>query len=121
MRRLEQHIEPEPNSGCWIWLAARTRGYGVVRVSGRLLYAHRLLYELIVRQIAPGLTLDHRCRVTCCVNPHHLEPVSIAENLRRQAVALRKNSCRHGHAYTPENTMAAQSGYRQCRECHRLK
>ncbi|MGH9151353.1 MAG: HNH endonuclease [Acidimicrobiales bacterium] len=30
-----------------------------------------------------GLTLDHLCRDRRCVNPAHLEPVTVAENLRR--------------------------------------
>lgn len=30
-----------------------------------------------------GLELDHLCRVRCCCNPSHLEPVTRAENIRR--------------------------------------
>lgn len=33
----------------------------------------------------------------------------------------RKTHCKHGHEYTPENTMPQTKGGRQCRECHRIR
>jgi DNA-binding XRE family transcriptional regulator len=33
--------------------------------------------------IPEGLQLDHLCRVRCCVNPAHLEPVTNRENSHR--------------------------------------
>lgn len=74
---------------CWIWQlkrAART-GYGVVRVGGRDLLAHRWEYERANGPIPEGLQLDHLCQVRECVNPDHLEPVTPKENTRRSAAA----------------------------------
>jgi DNA-binding MarR family transcriptional regulator len=31
--------------------------------------------------------VDHLCRVTECVNPHHVEPVTDAENVQRGQIA----------------------------------
>ncbi len=45
--------------------------------------AHRVEYEKRVRPILEGLTLDHLCKERGCVNPAHLQPVSLAENCRR--------------------------------------
>lgn len=106
------------SSGCWIWTAANNgpgNRYGRFSFDGRLARAHRLSYEWTVGPIPDGLVLDHLCRVTLCVNPAHLEPVTPAENTRR-AAAL-KTSCPQGHAYSTENTYRL-AGKRYCRACH---
>lgn len=79
--------------GCWLWTGSITRaGYGRIRGAdahdGRTVLAHRLAYELLVGPIPQGLHLDHLCRVRRCVNPEHLEPVTLAENNRRAAAAM---------------------------------
>lgn len=69
---------------CWIWqLAIDADGYGQVSVGGRNLQAHRFYYEQRFGLIPDGLLLDHLCRVRCCVNPDHGEPVTSLENTRR--------------------------------------
>ncbi len=74
---------------CWLWITTSTSAYGTFRLdSGRYVVAHRFAYELLVGPIPDGLTLDHLCRKTRCVNPAHLEPVTHSENSRRSAVAL---------------------------------
>lgn len=69
--------------GCWVWTAAMHRlGYGMS--NSRLdTYAHRAAYKRMVGDIADGNTLDHLCRNRACINPSHLEQVSLAENIRR--------------------------------------
>jgi len=76
---------------CWLWTGALIRRrYGAFTVGpGEVRYAHRVAYELLVGSIPTGLTLDHLCRNTVCVNPSHLEPVSLGENIRRAAAARR--------------------------------
>ena len=75
---------PEPNSGCWLWVAMLgSGGYGRFKVGNKNVYAHRLSYEHHVGAIPEGLDLDHLCRTRCCVNPTHLEPVTRKENIRR--------------------------------------
>lgn len=74
----------DDESGCWLWQRAKyDTGYGVMRVAGRLVHAHRVLYERHIGPIPVGLELDHLCGVRSCVNPEHLEPVTHAENIRR--------------------------------------
>jgi HNH endonuclease len=71
-------------SECWIWKLARNRdGYGVVRDGAGMKLAHRVEYEKHEGAIPDGLTLDHLCKERGCVNPAHLQPVSLAENCRR--------------------------------------
>lgn len=87
-----RRIEPEPMSGCWLWVGASGEGYGLVRLSNprRQQGAHRYVYEQLVGPITQPL-LDHVCRVRCCVNPAHLRPVTAAENIMaRGSLALAK-------------------------------
>lgn len=116
--RLEEKYIPEPNSGCWLWTAAQLNGYGAIKVDGRFRGAHRVSYELHKGQIPVGLVLDHLCRVPFCVNPDHLEPVTIGENISRgDNHHRRKTHCKRGHAFTAENTLMLSTGSRACRAC----
>lgn len=81
------------DTGCWIWRGTPgANGYGRLSIGNRPTYAHRAAYELHVGPIPAGLTIDHLCRVRMCVNPDHLEPVTRAENTRREAAALRRTA-----------------------------
>jgi hypothetical protein len=103
--KLERFISPEPNTGCWFWTGALREGYGLYseRVNGktRSQNAHRAVYRALVGEIPSALQLDHLCRVRCCVNPDHLEPVTQRENiLRGQGVAAehaKRTTCKNGH------------------------
>lgn len=77
--------------GCWQWTGTRqSGGYGKWSPHrGQHLLAHRWSYERIRGPIPAGLHLDHLCRITYCVNPWHLEPVTAAENTRRMHAARR--------------------------------
>jgi hypothetical protein len=82
---LDRYVDPEPTSGCWIWIGPRAAyGYGTTyRVpSGGRSYAHRVLYEAAGRRLVPGYHLHHLCGLRCCVNPDHLVPLSPAEHTR---------------------------------------
>lgn len=132
--RWENKIERIPESGCWIWLGATwSNGYGSVHLKNprRNCGAHRAIYEALVGPIPAGLDLDHLCRVRCCVNPAHLEPVTRKENLERSGsikilvhLAKMKNKaafCNKGHEMTPENTYVYPNGrHRMCRICSRI-
>ena len=122
LARFESKMEPEPTSGCWLWMGAmRSNGYGHMWLGDRAVGAHRISYEHWRGPITRGLPLDHLCRVRSCVNPEHLEPVTIRENLIRgigfAAENARKTHCPAGHAYTPENTHRDVHGGRKCRAC----
>lgn len=126
MREADARLLPkiaQAADGCWRWVAAIDQyGYGRFRQRDRNALAHRVVYELLVGSIAVDLTLDHRCRNRWCVNPAHLEPVSLAENIRRGTgvgvANATKTHCKHGHELTPENIYWKQ-GKRACRECGR--
>lgn len=115
----------EPNTGCHIWLRSLNRdGYGKMKFAGGTL-AHRAAYVLVRGPIPEGLTIDHLCRVTCCVNPDHMEAVSIRENTLRGtspiAAEARATHCKRGHEFTAANTYVNSFGSRVCRACRRLR
>lgn len=68
-----EHAEPEPNSGCLLWLhATDRRGYGRVSFSGRKVRAHRLAWELTNGAVPDGKFVLHKCDVPTCIRPAHL-------------------------------------------------
>lgn len=106
--------------GCWLWRGSIGKnGYGYF-CRGPKRLAHRYAYELLVGIIPYGLTLDHLCRNTGCVNPGHLEAVTIRENTLRgegpSAVNAKKTHCPRGHEYNSENTYLYR-GHRHCKRC----
>ncbi len=112
-------------NGCWIWkFATYPTGYGhCARDSG---YAHRVSWEIANGPIPAGLTIDHLCRVRACVNPDHLDAVTIRENILRSpfavaAINARKTHCVRGHPFDEENTRLDSHGRRICRTCHRVQ
>lgn len=116
------------DDGCWDWTASeRSCGYGTFWLDGHTELAHRASYRMHVGPIPEGLELDHSCRNRLCVNPAHLEPVTPAENMRRQMVSNGTGSarthCREGHEFTAENTywVRGKNNARRCRACLRVQ
>ena len=109
---------------CWLWGGSVTRyGYGVYGHIGRM--AHRIVYSLLVRNLEETEFLDHLCRNRKCVNPKHLEVVSLVENVMRgeslHARNARKTECKNGHAFDEANTyIHPKRGTRHCKTCARI-
>lgn len=120
--QFERSYIPEPNSGCWLWLAGRDgRGYG----SFKQKKAHRFSYYMHRGPVLEKLDLDHFCRNKCCINPDHLEPVTRRENTMRglapivnAALQRAKTHCKNGHLFDEQNTYWDARGHRNCRACH---
>lgn len=115
---------------CWLWTGRLSdKGYarqyvpiGLGGTPKKPVRIHRLAYQLLVGPIAEGLVTDHRCRNRSCVNPEHLEIVTVAVNNARifdpNATAPLTHCCR-GHEFTPENT-EFRRGRRDCLTCRSM-
>lgn len=121
------------DTGCIEWIGGLNGvGYGQFYVGRTSLdetgktYAHRWSYEYHVGPIPDGLHLDHLCRNRSCVNPEHLEPVTVRENVMRgespSATHAKKTHCPEGHPYSGDNLYVHPiKGTRHCRTCGRVR
>lgn len=103
---------------CWLWpVPGNDFGHGATFYNGKTEYAHRAVYDYLVGPIPEGLTLDHLCRVPGCVNPAHLEPCTLRDNILRSnclgARNARKETCRCGRTFDSVRVI----GHRQERAC----
>jgi hypothetical protein len=113
------------DDGCWLWTGSKNaKGYGQFKFDGLPHLAHRVAYMMEHGEIEDEV-LDHLCRNRACVNPAHLEPVSVRENtLRGETVATEnanKTNCPKGHPLDVGNLRpsSVKRGQRECQTCHR--
>lgn len=129
LEKFMDHVEPEPNSGCWLWAASTYGEYGQFAIELHYaIGAHRASWLLHNGPIPDGLFVLHKCDVKICVNPDHLFLGTNQDNLvdyvtknpgKIGAHNSAKTECVNGHAYTPDNTGRDPRGHRFCLQCRR--
>lgn len=122
-KRFWPKVDKDGPGGCWIWTGSRNaepKPYGRFVFRTRVMTAHRFAYEFLVGPIPENHTLHHTCEVKSCVNPEHLVPMSMRENLlsHPNSIAAKhaaKTECpKCGGPYKDK----ADGSGRYCPKCH---
>ena len=92
--------------GCWLWPAARARGYGRFLWHGKVRQAHQVAYELATGEpLGDGLQVGHTCHNHACCNPAHLRTTTKKQSNENRAGPQRnsrtgvRNVCRYGQRW----------------------
>jgi hypothetical protein len=112
IKRFESFIEPEPNTGCFLWtgcISRRKDPVGSFGYKGKPIYAHRVSYLINKGPIPNGMCVCHKCDTPACVNPEHLFLGTQLDNIKDRVKKNRSGSARgssHGHSiFTEEIVM----------------
>jgi hypothetical protein len=101
-KRLANGLAAAQDGKCWEWTRiCNQHGYGQLRVAGRMVYAHRLAYELGVGEIPDGMHVLHQCDNPRCINPAHLSVGTRSQNM--------KECSERGRARIPEPSKPGES------------
>jgi len=124
IQRFTKFIQLDILSGCWIWKGALDKqGYGFFSINRKLKRAHRVSYEHWNDELDSNLVIDHLCRNPSCVNPEHLQQVTIQQNLLRGmglgVFNSKKTYCPKNHPLSGENLYLRSDGKRACRLCRK--
>ena len=92
--RFWSRVDTRDMNGCHPWTAGKLpAGYGYMSVdpSPGCSLAHRIAYHNLVGPIPEGMTIDHICHNTACVNVDHLRLATDKEQMQNISGAY-KNS-----------------------------
>lgn len=119
--RFFDKVDADSATGCWVWTSSLDHsGYGLFWYEGKSTRAHRLVYEWMVGQIPEGLQINHLCNNRKCVNPAHLEIVTIQENNAYMVAQDRQAKGEDNHSkLTEEQVMAIRTTYAAGGTSHR--
>lgn len=72
----------ERQGECLIWVGDHSaKGYGYIRLNGKRLRAHRVMFEIHHGHIPAGTVILHSCDNPACINIAHLKAGSQLDNV----------------------------------------
>lgn len=105
-KRLWEKIERTEANECWLFNGYKSKGYGKIGEGGRygkILRAHRVVYQEIHGPIPIGMEVLHHCDNPSCCNPDHLFLGSQADNMIDKQ---KKGRCRNTDSRGERNNAA---------------
>ena len=69
-----------PDGDCMLWIYKGRAAYPDIRHDSRVMKAHRVMYLLAHGDLIDGVPIHHKCGVSRCVNPDHLQTAEAADN-----------------------------------------
>jgi hypothetical protein len=80
---------PRHERMCWLWSGSTAKGYGQMKVDGKVLRTHRVAYEAFHGPIPEDMHILHSCDNPLCVNPAHLRAGTMEQNMADMAARNR--------------------------------
>lgn len=84
-QRFWDKVQPEPNTGCWLWTGTVTNhGRPVFKIDSKMVVSYKLTIKLEHGPRPAGKECSHLCDQKLCVNPDHVIYETCQENQARQ-------------------------------------
>lgn len=111
-------LKVEKSDGCWVWTRKKhVAGYGLFKLDGSMIRAHRFAWEIVNGPIPPGLHVCHHCDNPPCVRPDHLFLGTPKDNAADK-VAKGRHRCGPPRVGQVTTSKLTEDGVREARRRH---